>query len=69
MSAEVVPLPVKEPSLSPILSLTAQAMNAVNAIILDRMQSEIPLIGVDGTQGAVENAADADARLCGAARL
>ena len=44
MSAEVVPLPVKEPSLGPILSLTAQAMNAVNAIILDRMQSEIPLI-------------------------
>jgi octaprenyl-diphosphate synthase len=44
MSAEVVPLPVKEPSLNPILSLTATAMNAVNAIILDRMQSEIPLI-------------------------
>lgn len=44
MSAEVVPLPRKEPSLAPILSLTATAMNAVNAIILDRMQSEIPLI-------------------------
>lgn len=44
MSAEVVPLPLKEPSLDPILSLTAQAMNSVNAIILDRMQSEIPLI-------------------------
>ena len=44
MSAEVVPLPVKEPSLTPILNLTATAMNAVNAIILDRMQSEIPLI-------------------------
>ncbi len=44
MSAEVVPLPVKEPTLTPILSLTANAMNAVNAIILDRMQSEIPLI-------------------------
>ena len=44
MSAEVVPLPFKEPSLAPILSLTASAMNAVNAIILDRMQSEIPLI-------------------------
>ena len=44
MSAEVVPLPVKEPSLAPILSLTASAMNAVNATILDRMQSEIPLI-------------------------
>lgn len=44
MSAEVVPLPLKEPSLNPILSLTAHAMNAVNAIILDQMQSEIPLI-------------------------
>ncbi|HYD25006.1 MAG TPA: polyprenyl synthetase family protein [Croceibacterium sp.] len=44
MSAEVVPLPLTEPSLAPILSLTAGAMNAVNAIILDRMQSEIPLI-------------------------
>src|SRR6187401_3343958 len=44
MSAEVVPLPIKQPSLAPILSLTATAMNAVNAIILDRMQSEIPLI-------------------------
>lgn len=44
MSAEVVPLPVKELTLAPILSLTATAMNAVNAIILDRMQSEIPLI-------------------------
>ena len=44
MSAEVVPLPAKAPTLSPILSLTASAMNAVNAIILDRMQSDIPLI-------------------------
>jgi octaprenyl-diphosphate synthase len=48
MSAEVVALPTrtdgKEPSLAPILSLTATAMNSVNAIILDRMQSEIPLI-------------------------
>jgi len=44
MSAEVVPLPRKEPTLAPILNLTATAMNAVNATILDRMQSEIPLI-------------------------
>ena len=44
MSAEVIPLPLKEPSLAPILSLTATAMNSVNAVILDRMQSEIPLI-------------------------
>jgi len=48
MSAEVIPLhpsePQKQPSLAPILSLTASAMNSVNAVILDRMQSEIPLI-------------------------
>jgi octaprenyl-diphosphate synthase len=44
MSAEVVPLPRKVPTLAPILNLTATAMNAVNATILDRMQSEIPLI-------------------------
>jgi octaprenyl-diphosphate synthase len=44
MSAEVIPLVRKEPSLAPILSLTQAAMNSVNAIILDRMQSEIPLI-------------------------
>jgi len=46
MSAEVVALrphgPV--PSLSPILALTAGGMNAVNAVILDRMQSEVQLI-------------------------
>jgi octaprenyl-diphosphate synthase len=33
-----------KPSLDPILALTAPGMNAVNAVILDRMQSEIPLI-------------------------
>lgn len=48
MSAEVIPLSRKEqhsqPSLAPILSLTATAMNSVNSVILDRMQSEIPLI-------------------------
>jgi len=48
MSADVIPLPLKQPqkqaSLTPILSLTATAMNSVNAVILDRMQSEIPLI-------------------------
>ncbi|MEN9684089.1 MAG: hypothetical protein RLZZ427_1840, partial [Pseudomonadota bacterium] len=33
-----------EPSLGPIMNLTAAGMNAVNAVILDRMQSEIPLI-------------------------
>jgi len=44
MSAEVIPLPRKQPTLDPMLSLTAQGMNSVNAIILERMQSEIPLI-------------------------
>lgn len=44
MSAEVITLPRAEPSLDAILSLTATAMNSVNAVILDRMQSEIPLI-------------------------
>ena len=48
MSADIIPLPLKEqqrqPSLSPILSLTATAMNSVNSVILERMQSEIPLI-------------------------
>lgn len=44
MSATVLPLPLAEPSLEAMLSLTAQGMNAVNAVILERMQSEIPLI-------------------------
>jgi octaprenyl-diphosphate synthase len=57
MSAEIIPLSGTEreagrderqaaasPSLDPMLALTAQGMNAVNAVILDRMQSEIPLI-------------------------
>lgn len=33
-----------EPSLKPMLDLTARGMESVNAIILDRMQSEISLI-------------------------
>jgi len=48
MSAEVIPLSRKDPagvpSLDPILALTATPMNSVNAVILERMQSEIPLI-------------------------
>ena len=46
MTAEIVPLkrPGAAPSLDPMLALTAQGMNAVNAVILDRMQSKIPLI-------------------------
>ena len=46
MSADVIQLQPRdpEPSLAPMLSLTASGMNAVNAVILDRMQSQIPLI-------------------------
>jgi octaprenyl-diphosphate synthase len=46
MSAEVVQLRPRasQPSLAPMLSLTAQGMNSVNAVILDKMQSRIPLI-------------------------
>lgn len=44
MSADIVPLPRKAPTLDPMLSLTAAGMNSVNAVILERMQSEIPLI-------------------------
>jgi len=32
------------PSLDPMISLVAEDMNSVNAVILDRMQSRIPLI-------------------------
>lgn len=34
----------KEPSLDPLMALVADDMNCVNAVILDRMQSRIPLI-------------------------
>ena len=46
MTAQIIPLNLNrhEPSLDPILALTAADMNAVNAVILERMQSEIPLI-------------------------
>ena len=46
MSADVIPLrkQAPQPSLAPMLALTAEGMNAVNAVILDRMQSRIPLI-------------------------
>jgi octaprenyl-diphosphate synthase len=46
MSADVVPLrPAgREPSLAPMLALTAAGMNSVNSVILERMESEIPLI-------------------------
>ncbi len=44
MTATVHRLRDRTPSLDPILGLTAGDMNAVNAVILDRMQSQIPLI-------------------------
>jgi octaprenyl-diphosphate synthase len=34
----------REPSLEPMLQLVAGDLNSVNAVILDRMQSQIPLI-------------------------
>ncbi|WP_374942073.1 polyprenyl synthetase family protein [Sphingomonas sp.] len=34
----------RQPSLDPMVALVTGDMNAVNAVILDRMQSEIPLI-------------------------
>ena len=44
MSASVHRLRPSEPSLTPMMGLVQGDMNAVNAVILDRMQSEIPLI-------------------------
>jgi octaprenyl-diphosphate synthase len=34
----------RAPSLDPMMALVAHDMNAVNAVILDRMQSDVPLI-------------------------
>ncbi len=45
MSATIHQLsPKAPPSLDPIIALVAPEMNRVNAVILERMQSEIPLI-------------------------
>ena len=50
MNATVIPLrprnaePSSAPTLAPMLALAADGMNAVNAVILDKMQSRIPLI-------------------------
>ncbi len=46
MSADVIALRPRlaEASLHPMLSLTAEGMNSVNAVILEKMQSRIPLI-------------------------
>jgi hypothetical protein len=48
MSATILPFaPARDPSLDPIMALVASGMNSVNAVILDRMQSRIPLIRGD----------------------
>ncbi len=45
MSAAVIPFArAGQPSLDPLMALVAGGMNSVNAVILDRMQSRIPLI-------------------------
>jgi len=45
LTATVVPIKrAAAPSLEPMLALVAADMNRVNAVILERMQSEIPLI-------------------------
>ena len=44
MTATIHRLDNREPSLEPMLQLVAGDMNAVNTVILDRMQSQIPLI-------------------------
>lgn len=44
MSATVHRLAAGQPSLSPMMELVAGDMNQVNGVILDRMQSQIPLI-------------------------
>ena len=36
--------PARSPSLEPMMTLTAGGMNAVNAVILERMQSKVALI-------------------------
>ncbi|ABC62825.1 polyprenyl synthetase family protein [Erythrobacter litoralis] len=48
MTADIIPIRSNgddaPPTIEPMLQLTASGMNAVNTVILDRMQSEIPLI-------------------------
>ena len=50
MSAEIIPFhqrvpqAIGLPSLNPMMALTASGMNSVNSVILERMQSQIPLI-------------------------
>jgi octaprenyl-diphosphate synthase len=44
MTATIHRIGAHEPSLEPMLALVAPDLNLVNAVILDRMQSDIPLI-------------------------
>lgn len=44
MSANVHTLRLEKPSLKPLTALVAPGLNAVNRVILDRMQSEVALI-------------------------
>jgi octaprenyl-diphosphate synthase len=45
MTAEIIPLvPDRTPSLEPMMQLVAADLNHVNAVILERMQSEVALI-------------------------
>jgi octaprenyl-diphosphate synthase len=45
MTATVTPIRrASAPSLEPMMALVANDMNAVNAVILERMQSDVPLI-------------------------
>ncbi len=44
MTATIHRLTPRTPSLDPLIALVAAEMNQVNAVILDRMQSDIPLI-------------------------
>ncbi len=44
MTATIHRLTPRTPTLDPLIALVAAEMNQVNAVILDRMQSDIPLI-------------------------
>ncbi len=44
MTATIHRLAARQPSLDPMIALVAGDLNLVNAVILDRMQSQIPLI-------------------------
>jgi octaprenyl-diphosphate synthase len=43
-TAAILPFPAGKPSLQPLVQLVTPGMNAVNRVILDRMQSEVALI-------------------------